>query len=98
MHKMKLKPTMSTVPPVVEKAWQRCSDTCWVVFEADWRLARTRPTTLAGVAAVLRFANEIEDGGMEWPATDTVGAEGWHYQLRATMAAAIEAIIHKGVA
>jgi hypothetical protein len=29
---------------------------------------------------------------MEWPATDTVGPEGWHYQLRATMAAAIEAI------
>jgi hypothetical protein len=47
---------------------------------------------------VLRFANQIEDGGMEWPDTDTIGAEGWHYQLRATMAAAIEAIIHKGVA
>jgi hypothetical protein len=28
---------------------------------------------------------------MEWPATDTIGPEGWHYQLRATMAAAIEA-------
>jgi hypothetical protein len=42
---------------------------------------------------VLRFANEIEDGGVEWPDTDTVGAEGWHYQLRATMAAAIEALI-----
>jgi hypothetical protein len=42
---------------------------------------------------VLRFANEIEDGGMEWPKTDVVGAEGWHYQLRATMAAAIEALI-----
>jgi hypothetical protein len=57
------------------------------------RLATTPPTTLAGVAAVLRFANEIEDGGMEWPATDAVGPEGWHYQLRATMAAAIEALI-----
>ena len=81
-------------------AWdadQRCYDACWAVFEADWRLARMPPTTLAGVAAVLRFANEIEVGGMEWPATDTVGAEGWHYQLRATMAAAIEAIIHKGM-
>ena len=57
------------------------------------RLATTPPTTLAGVAAVLRFANEIEDGGMEWPATDAVGPEDWHYQLRATMAAAIEALI-----
>jgi hypothetical protein len=79
--------------PVVQEAWQRCSDACGVVNEADWRLATTPPTTLAGVAAVLRFANEIEDGGMEWPATDTVGPEGWHYQLRATMAAAIEALI-----
>jgi hypothetical protein len=25
--------------------------------------------------------------------TDTVGPQGWHYQLRATMAAAIEAMI-----
>ena len=85
-------------PDVAEAADQRCCNACWVVFETDWRLARTAPTTLAGVAAVLRFANQIEDGGMEWPATDTVGPEGWHYQLRATMAAAIEAIIHEGVA
>jgi hypothetical protein len=54
------------------------------------------PTTLAGVAAVLRLANEIEDAGGEWPNTDTIGSEGWHYQLRATMAAAIEAIIQRG--
>ena len=51
------------------------------------------PATLAGVAAVLRFANEIEDAGNEWPDTDTIGREGWHYQLRATMAAAIEALM-----
>lgn len=76
-----------------EVAFQRCCDACRVVNEADWRLATTPPTTLAGVAAVLRFANEIEDGGMEWPATDTIGPEGWHYHLRATMAAAIEALI-----
>jgi hypothetical protein len=79
--------------PVVQEAWQRCCIACGIVNEADWRLATTPPTTLAGVAAVLRFANEIEDGGMEWPSTDTIGAEGWHYQLRATMAAAIEALI-----
>ena len=40
------------------------------------------------LVTVLRFANEIEDGGMEWPDTDAIGPEGWHYQLRATMAAA----------
>jgi hypothetical protein len=66
---------------------------CDLVNDADWKLATTSPTTLAGVAAVLRFANEIEDAGMEWPATDTIGPEGWHYQLRATMAAVIEALI-----
>jgi hypothetical protein len=34
---------------------------------------------------------------MEWPDTDTIGPEGWHYQLRATMAAAIEALGGKAV-
>jgi hypothetical protein len=76
-----------------EEAFQRCSVACSVVNEADWRLATTPPTTFAGVAAVLRFANEIEDAGLEWPDTDTIGREGWHYQLRATMAAAIETLI-----
>jgi hypothetical protein len=80
-------------PDAAEVAFQRCCVACGVVNEADWRLATTPPTTLAGVAAVLRFANEIEEGGMEWPDTDAVGPEGWHYQLRATMAAAIEALI-----
>jgi hypothetical protein len=66
---------------------------CQYVNDADCRLANTPPTTLAGVAAVLRFANEIEDAGLEWPDTDAIGPDGWHYQLRATMAAAIEALI-----
>jgi hypothetical protein len=81
-------------PDAVDEAWQRCCDACGVVNKADWRLATTLPTTLAGVAAVLRFANEVEDAGNEWPNTDTVGPDGWHYQLRATMAAAIEALIN----
>jgi hypothetical protein len=80
------------------KADERCYAASKAVNEIDWKLATTPPTTLAGVVAVLRLANLIEDGGMEWPNTDTVGSAGWHYQLRATMAAAIEAIIHKGVA
>jgi hypothetical protein len=75
------------------EADDRCLVACRAVNAIDWKLATTPPTTLAGVAAVLRFANEIEDGGMEWPKTDVVGAEGWHYQLRATMAAAIETLI-----
>ena len=73
---------------------------CHFANEVDWKLATTPPTTLAGVAAVLRFANEIEDAGNEWPDTDTIGRDGWHYQLRATMAEAVEALIkaHAGKA
>jgi hypothetical protein len=75
------------------EARERCADACDVVNEADWTLATTPPTTLAGIAAVLRFANQIEDEGNDWPDTDAIGPDGWHYQLRATMAAAIEALI-----
>jgi hypothetical protein len=75
------------------EADDRCGMACDAVHAIDWKLATTPPTTLAGVAAVLRFANEIEDGGMEWAHTDTIGRAGWHYQLRATMAAAVEALM-----
>ena len=51
-----------------------------------------QPTTLAGVLAVLRFANQFEAEGNEWPDSDRIGPDGWHYQLRGTMAAAIETI------
>jgi hypothetical protein len=78
---------------VAWKAAERCSTAVDAVNEIDWKLATTPPTTLAGVVAVLRLANLIEDGGNEWPATDTIGPDGWHYQLRATMAATIEALI-----
>jgi hypothetical protein len=78
----------------LDEAYDRCSDACHAVRAIDWKLATTLPTTLAGVAAVLRFANEIEDGGMEWPNTDAIGPDGWHHQLRATIAAAIEALIN----
>ena len=74
------------------EADDRCGAACDAVHAIDWKLATTPPTTLAGVAAVLRFANEIEDGGMEWPSTDAIGPNGWHYQL-ATMAEAVEALI-----
>jgi hypothetical protein len=75
------------------EANEHCEAACYYVDEVCWKLANTPPTTLAGVAAVLRFANEIEDANLEWPNTDAIGPEGWHYQLRATMAAAIEALI-----
>ena len=59
------------------EADDRCLAACHAVRAIDWKLATTPPTTLAGVAAVLRFANEIEDAGMEWPHTDAIGREGW---------------------
>jgi hypothetical protein len=74
-------------------ARDRSGDAAHEVNVICWKLATTPPTTLAGVAAVLRFANEVEDAGLEWPDTDTLGSEGWHYQLRATMAAAIETLL-----
>ena len=79
-----------------DEAWEaadRSGAMCDEVNAICWKLATTPPTTLAGVAAVLRFANEVEDAGLEWPETDTIGPDGWHYQLRATMAAAVEALI-----
>ena len=75
------------------EARDRSAAMCDEVNAICWKLATIPPTTLAGVAAVLRFANEVEDAGRDWPATDTIGPDGWHYQLRATMAAAVEALI-----
>jgi hypothetical protein len=80
---------------VALKAAERCDAAGLAVNEIDWKLTTTSPTTLAGVVAVLRLANLIEDAGCEWPLTDTIGPDDWHYQLRATMAAAIEAIIRQ---
>jgi len=79
-------------------AWDAQAAVCHYVHQVDWKLARTVPTTLAGVAAVLRLANEVEDAGDEWPDTDAIGSEGWHYRLRTSMAQAIEIIIRKGAA
>ena len=79
------------------EAWENSAAACHYANEVDWKLATTLPTTLAGVAAVLRLANQIEDEGGEWPDTDAIGPEGWHYQLRATMAATIEALTGKAV-
>jgi hypothetical protein len=78
--------------PAAWAADEACEAACHAAMDISWQLAKLRPTTLAGVAAVLRFANQIEDEGMGWPDTDTIGAEGWHYQLRKTMAEAVESI------
>jgi hypothetical protein len=69
----------------VEQLCDSCQDLAWA-------LANTVPISIAGVVAVLQYANECEDGGEEWPDTDTIGSEGWHYQLRQTAARALETI------
>jgi hypothetical protein len=63
---------------------------CGSCQDLSWALANTVPISVAGVAALLRYANEFEDGGQEWPDTDAIGSEGWHYQLRQTAAKALE--------
>ncbi|MCP1848919.1 MULTISPECIES: hypothetical protein [unclassified Bradyrhizobium] len=61
---------------------------CHAEADAGWDLARTIPTTLGGVAAVLEYVKQYEDKGEEWPNSDCIGREGWHYQLRQIMATA----------
>lgn len=64
---------------------------CHSCRELAWEIATTAPTSVAGITAVLRYANEWEDAGEEWPGTDQIGTDGWHYQLRRTLAEAIGA-------
>jgi hypothetical protein len=57
----------------LDEASDRSMAACHAVHAIDWKLTTTLPTTLAGVAAVLRFANEHEDAGGEWPNTERSG-------------------------
>jgi hypothetical protein len=74
----------------LSEAEEKCEEACRHAMDVAWQVARTVPTTLAEVAAVRRLANQLEDEGLEWPNTDTIGGEGRHYQLRASMAEAVE--------
>jgi hypothetical protein len=74
----------------VTDANDRVEQLCHSCQDLGWALANMVPTSIAGVAALLRYANEFEDQGEEWPDTDTIGGEGWHYQLRQTIAAALD--------
>jgi hypothetical protein len=70
----------------------RVEQLCDSCQELGWAIASTIPTTMAGVAAVLSYANEFEDLGDEWPSTDDIGPEGWHYQLRQSTLRALQAL------
>lgn len=87
---------------VIEAKWEesglceaneRADELCDSCLELEWALATTPPTSIAGAAALLRYVNEVEDGGEEWPDSDCIGREGWHYQLRQTIAAAVVNLI-----
>jgi hypothetical protein len=80
----------------VTSAELRVEQVCLSSNELAWAIATTVPTSFAGVAAVLRYANEWEDTGEDWPDTDTIGSEGWHYQLRQTLAGALQILIARG--
>jgi hypothetical protein len=71
----------------------RVDQLCDSCQDLSWALANTIPTSIAGVAALLRYANEFEDHGEEWPDTDTIGSDGWHYQLRQSATKALETIL-----
>ncbi|WP_271574908.1 hypothetical protein [Bradyrhizobium sp. CCBAU 11361] len=74
-------------------AEERVAQLCDSSQDLEWALANTMPTSIAGVAALLRYANEVEDQGVEWPDTDTIGPDGWHYQLRQTAARALQTVL-----
>ncbi|UQR65104.1 hypothetical protein LRP30_07595 [Bradyrhizobium sp. C-145] len=74
-------------------AEDRVEKLCDSCYELEWALANTMPTSIAGVAALLRYVNEVEDQGEEWPDTDAIGSDGWHYQLRQTTARALEMLL-----
>ena len=71
----------------------RVEQLCVSCQDLSWALANTMPTSIAGVAAVLRYANDFEDLGEEWPDTDAIGSDGWHYQIRQTAARALETLL-----
>jgi hypothetical protein len=74
-----------------DAAFEAGGPACHASYEAAWALASTRPTTLVGIAAVLHFANEIENTGHEWPEGGRP-SEGWRHQLRASIVEAIESV------
>jgi hypothetical protein len=65
-------------------------------FEAEaraaWVLAHARPLSLAGAAALLRYAAEYEDEGSEWPSEPETedGEEEWMITFHQNLAAALE--------
>jgi hypothetical protein len=74
--------------------------TCKITDEAATNLLNTRPTTLAGVVAVLRYAYDFERRGLEFPGgyddgdlSECPGGVEWSVYFHRNLAQAIEAMI-----
>jgi hypothetical protein len=78
--------------------WTAAHTAYWAADDAEtqiaWTLARTRPATLVGAAALLRYAAEYEDIGCDWPSLPETedGEEEWMITLHLNLAAALEAV------
>jgi hypothetical protein len=62
--------------------------------DAAWALAHAKPATLAGAAALLRYAHEFEAGGCEWPdeSQEEGGRQDWNCAFHRTIAVALAAL------
>jgi hypothetical protein len=63
-------------------------------MQAAWVLAHARPASLAGAAALLRYAAEYEDEGSEWPSEPETedGEEEWMITFHQNLAVALDAM------
>jgi hypothetical protein len=59
------------------------------VDELAWDIARNEPSTIAGVAAVLRYVSNIDPDGGRWPHQEY----GWPGTLHASLARALKRIV-----
>jgi hypothetical protein len=78
--------------------WRAANTAYWTAFGAEekaaWSIAHARPASLAGTAALLRYAYEHEAQRCEWPdGRDPEDADmGWHGAFHSSLAAALEAM------
>jgi hypothetical protein len=64
---------------------------CDAETQTAWALARLRPACLAGAAALLRYAGDVEADGNEWPESpedccDADWASTFHHNVAAALA------------
>jgi hypothetical protein len=76
--------------------WKAGKTEYWAASDADdaaaWALAHACPVTLAGAAALLRYAHDQETEGHDWPCDppDEASDEDWHATFHLSLAAALE--------